>query len=223
MVRSVARSVLFCGSLMLLLAASAGCLFGGSASGDEAQDDFELMEFSDPEPTAIPVEEVELSLGINSLVLEELAYLYRRQVMLEQLSQANRDLVVVMETDVGRDPEPLGLDWVIEVHETVAESRRISDLALSMPVPEYQREKHAELFLGELRAVQVMSYGSSRLLEAATVIGPGGRNVDLLGPEEYGRFQGLMREAGYFLNRSAGLFEVETAAIGAIVGRVQIR
>ena len=223
MVRSVARSALCCGSLILLLLASAGCIFGGSASGDESEDEFGLMEFSDPEPTPIVAAEVELSLGIDSLVLEELGYLYRRQVMLEQLSQTNRDLLLVMEMDQGRDPEPAGLDWVIEVHETVAESRRISDLALSMPVPDYQREKHADLYVGELRAIQVMSYGSARLLEAATVIGPGGRNVDLLGASEYGRFQGLMREAGYFLNRSTGLFESETETIGAIVGRVQIR
>lgn len=96
-------------------------------------------------------------------------------------------------------------------------------LALGMEVPEYQRDKHADMYLSELELIQVMNFGAARLLEAATVLGPGGRTVDALGPEDYRRFEVLMREAGFFLSRSGSMLDGRIEAVGGALGGVRLR
>ena len=222
--RSSVRLLAFSGLLCLLLLSSAGCLFGGADASEG--DEFALMEFDDEEPTPEPVEERAESVSLDLLVLEEINYLYARQVMLEQLQKLNRDLTALQELETGRrggQDEDIGLDWVIDVFEVVYDADELFNLVVSLPVPDYQREKHADLFISELEAVQVMSFGSARLLEAATVIGPGGREVDGLSPYEFGRFHTLVREAGYFLRDSGSLIERQLELLSATIGRVYLR
>lgn len=213
-------------SVLLLLALAAVLLSSGCAlvrGGDEEADPdegLELLEFG-PDPTPLPVEEEIRNLSVSGLALEELNYLYHRQVLMEQLKVVNRDLEQLQSFE-GRQGGA-GLEWVIDVHDVVHEADVMFGLALTMEVPEYQRDKYADMYLSELELIQVMNFGAARLLEAATVLGPGGRTVDTLGPEDFRRFEVLVREAGFFLSRSGSMLDRRIEAVGGVLGGVRLR
>lgn len=212
-------------ALVLALAAiilTSGCALvrgGGDEEADPNQG-LEMLEFG-PDPTPIPVAEAVRDLSVSGLALEELNYLYHRQVLMEQLRTVNRDLEQLQGFEGHEGAR--GLDWVIAVHDVVHEADLMFGLALGMEVPEYQRDKHADMYLSELELIQVMNFGAARLLEAATVLGPGGRTVDALGPEDYRRFEVLMREAGFFLSRSGSMLDGRIEAVGGALGGVRLR
>lgn len=207
--------------LVLLLALSGGCALvrgGGDENADPAEG-LEILEFG-PDPTPVPVEEEVRNLAVSGLALEELNYLYHRQVLMEQLRVVQRDLEQLQGFEGGAGA---GLGWVIDVHDAVHGADLIFEQVLGMEVPEYQRDKHAEMYLSELELIQVMNFGAARLLEAATVLGPGGRTADGLELEDSRRFQVLVRESGYFLSRSGSMLDARIEAVGGALGGVRLR
>ena len=142
--------------------------------------------------------------SVRPLVLEELNYLLGHQAWLESLRQLNRDMVRMIE-ESGEDEA--GLPWVVDVHEVTRESDDVFALVLSVEIPDTQVPAHFEIYLSALQTVQVMAYGSDRLLASALVVGPSGRLVSDLGVEEEVRFKTYSREAAFFLRDAERLLD----------------
>ena len=209
------RILLTCSVLMLL---GAGCgLFGG---GEDTLE-FEVIEFEESEPTPTPpVEAVVDSVGLDPATLLKLKYLYGHQVRLGTLRRVGRDLQGLLEYD---DESDIGLDWVIEVHAVSQESDYLHERVKESGIPESQRDQYEYLFVGLLEVMDVVSFGSLRLLEAATVIGPDGRSLDTLDAGKREKFLTLLKEAGYFLGEGEEMVKEESLQVSSAIGRVGLR
>ena len=208
--------------LLVLLALSGGCALvrGGDDGEADPAEGLEILEFG-PDPTPVPIEEEVRNLAVSGASLEELNYLYHRQVLMEQLRVSQRDLEQLQRFEGGDGAA--GLGWVIDVHDAVHEADLVFEQVLGMDVPEYQRDKHADMYLSELELIQVLNFGAARLLEAATVLGPGGRTADALDLAETRRFQVLVRESGFFLSRSSAMLDARIDAVGGALSGVRLR
>ena len=205
----------------VILLLCGGCFFGGGSSEPE------LMEFTDEEPSApvaapVVAEVERLDVSVAPLVLERLNYIYSYQVWLETLRRAARDLRSVQESGSGGEESP-GLEWVIDVHEVTAEADRVFALFLAVELPATQAEAYFDLFVQGIEAVQVLSYGSDRLLAAALVVGPGGRTADTLDLAESVRFQTYLRESSVFLGSAEGILERALENASESVSGVRLR
>ena len=170
----------------------------------------------------MPVAVKAKSIGVDGLVLEEINYLYGHQVWLESLVRLNRDMASVLES-AGKSKEPVGLDWVIDVHNVTTYADEIFGLTLAKNTPVAQRESYSGLYLAELEVIQVMAFGRDRLLSAALVLGPAGRTVGVLDTGESATFNTFLREADFFLRDSERLLDQQTKLVGAALARVRIR
>lgn len=207
--------------LGVLLLFSLGCgMFGGGGNGDE----FALMEFDDPDPTPVPhgdaldtASQVPLLPGFDPGVLAEVSFLYSYQVRTETLQQVNRDLQNLLEY---KDAAEVDLEWVVDVHEVTGEADEFFEFLTGMEVPPSQRERYEYLYIGLLEAIQVMGFGSDRLLAASILVGPGGRSLLAMSREETDDFQTLLRESGFYLSDAERLIERQLEDLGDALGQV---
>ena len=190
----------------------------GGGGGDE---EFETLEFEEvpPSPTA-PVEEVVQRVGLDPEVVVRLRFLYGHQVRLAELTRLSRDLVDLVEYG---SPASVNLSWVVQVHEVTQEMDDFAKRASDAGIPESQRSQYEYLFVGLLEAVDIIGYGSLRLLEGATIIGPSGRTMETLDPAARERFLIRMGEAAYFFSEGQAMVKKESSAVGAAIGRVGVR
>ena len=216
-----------CAFLRTLIAVCVVTFLLAVACGGGGEDDFGLMTF-DGEPADGSSEGAAGSfeaprpsdVAVSGLVLEEVNYLFSHQVWLESLQQLNRDMMTSLELDTEGSP---GLDWVIEAHQLTRDADELYAFVLASDIPEAQRPTHFSLRLEGLRVVQVMAYGSDRLLAAALVIGPTGRVAADLSPGEYTRFQTYVREARFFLRDAERLLEDDIEELGGVISAVNLR
>ena len=205
------------GALLLLMV---GCSFGGGAA-----EEFEMMSFEDEgeagvsEDAAVEQPMVH-DVSVRPLVLEELNYLLSHQAWLESLRQLNRDMVRMIEES---DEDEAGLPWVVDVHEVTRESDDVFALVLGVEIPATQAPAHFEIYLSALQTVQVMAYGSDRLLASALVVGPSGRLVGDLGIEDEVRFKTYSREASFFLRDAERLLEDDFERVSDAIAQVGLR
>lgn len=204
--------------MLLLGVFLVGCgVFGGG--GEDLE--FETLVFEDVPPTPTPpVEDVVASIGLEPVLLVRLRYLYSHQVRLETLRRLGRDLQRLVEYS---SESAVGLDWVIEVHEVTEETDEVVLRATRAGIPESQRDQYEYLFVGLLRVMDVMQYGSARLLEAATVIGPSGRTLDTMNGAERERFVTLVREAERFLAEGEEMLADESKGTNGAISRLGLR
>ena len=85
---------------------------------------------------------------------------------------------------------------MIDVHEVTEEADFFFERMTGMEIPGSQREQYEYLYLGMLETIQVMAFGSDRVLAAALLVGPGGRSLAIMPPEERDRFLTLVRSPG---------------------------
>lgn len=193
-----------------------GCGGGGGA-------EFELMTFeesgSEPVDSAALQEPLVHDVDIAPLVREELNYLYRHRAWLNALMVLNRDMEQLLEESDGES----GLEWVIQVHEVTREADELFGLVLASEIPETQAPVHFEVYLGALETVQLMVYGSDRLLASALVLGPGGRLVGDLGVEEGVKYVSLSDEALFYLQQSSNLLEDRLEEVDLALSAVSLR
>ena len=195
-------------AIALLLSLSFGCgLFGGGGGSEEIP----LMEFDNPPETPVPAGEapdVELLPpvlpGFDPAVLVEVGFLYGYQVHSEALLRVNRDLQSLLEYG---GPTDVDLDWVIDVHEVTEDADDFFERMTGMDIPVSQRERYEYLYLGMLETIQVMAFGADRVLAAAILVGPGGRSLPVMTPEESDRFLTLVRESRFYLRDAENLVE----------------
>ena len=210
------RSVLAFSAMLFLLLLLPACFGGGG--------EFGLMEFEDVPPSEESPELVsqeELgSFAVSTFVLQELNYLYTHQVWLETLRRLNRDL---SELSSGHSGTGGSLDWVISVHEVIREADALFNIFSALEIPEAQRPAHQSLFLDGLEAVEVMAYGSDRLLAAALVLGPSGRTAADLSMSDRTKYYSLTRESAFFLRDSGRLIDQQIKNVTATLGRVGLR
>ena len=192
------------------------CLFGGGG-----EEEFELLEFEEvpPSPTS-PVAQVVAEIGLDPAVVVQLRFLYGHQVRVGGLRRMGQDLRRLADYE---SPAAVDLSWVIEVHAVTEEMDNFAERAASAGIPESQRKQYQYLFVDLLEAIDVVGYGSLRLLEAATVIGPSGRSLETLEPADKERFLTLMGEASYFLTEGEELVDEASKDVGAAIGRVGLR
>ena len=205
------------GALLVLMV---GCSFGGG-SGEE----FEMMSFEDEGEAGVSgdaalEQPMVHDVSVRPLVLEELNYLLGHQAWLESLRQLNRDMVRMIEESGEGEA---GLPWVVDVHEVTRESDDVFALVLSVEIPDTQAPVHFELYLSALQTVQVMAYGSDRLLASALVVGPSGRLVSDLGVEDEVRFKTFSREAAFFLRDAERLLDDDFDRVLDAISRVGLR
>ena len=212
-------------AIFVLSFSFAGCGIFGGGDGAGADQELEVLSWDDegqPVEQVIEIEEQLIVIGFDGLVLEEVTYLYTQQVGLESLRRINRDLISLIEDSKGGD-EPLGLDWVVSVHDYVRLADELFALYLGRPITDEQRADYGDVFLSGLETVQVMDYGADRLLAAALVIGPSGRSLDVMSEDEVQQFERLVREASFFLRDSSRLVELSIEEVGSAVGGVDLR
>ena len=208
---------ILCVSLVVVMA---GCSFGGGA----AEEEFELMAFEE-EGGVGDVGDGALEqplvhdVSVEPLILEELNYLLSHQAWLETLRQLNRDMLVMLESGDG----DIGLPWVVDVHEVTRESDELFAFVLGADIPATQAPAHFEIYLSALQTVQMMAYGSDRLLASALVVGPSGRLVSDLTVDDGVRFKTYSREASFFLRDAETLLEDDLEAVGDAISNVGLR
>lgn len=201
------------GSLVLL---GVGCFGGGG-------ENFELMTFEDSgteitESAAIQAPVVH-DVAVAPLIREELNYLYRHRAWVNALVTLNRDMMSLAEESETES----GLEWVIGVHEVTREADDLFALVLGTEIPETQIPAHFEVYLGTVETIQLMVYGSDRLLASALVLGPSGRVVGDLAVEEGVRYRSLMDEANFYLGRSENSLDDNLEDVNDALSAVSLR
>ena len=204
--------------VILATLSSVGC---GGMFGGEEEEEFEILEFDDAEPTPMPaVDAVIASVGIDPYVLLSLRFLYGLQVRLETLKRITRDMKGLAQYE--SDGE-VNLQWVIDVHQVTDEVEGLAKRVKSSGIPESEREQYEYLFVGLLESIDLVEYGSLRLLAAATVLGPSGRSLETMGTGEREEFVTFVREAEFFLEDGDSRTTVEIKKVGSAIGRVGVR
>ena len=212
-------------AVVLLIFSSVACGLLGGGDGESASQELEVLTWDDEgEPVveeAALIQE-QIVIGFDGLVLEEVTYLYTQQVGLESLRRINRDLISLIE-DAKQASEPVGLDWVVSVHDYVRIADELFALHLGRPTTPEQRAEYGDVFLSGLETVQVMDYGADRLLAAALVVGPSGRSLDVMSEAEVQEFERLVRESSFFLRDASRLVELSIEEVSSAVGGVDLR
>ena len=197
------------------------CLTGCGLVGGGGELEFEEIIFEDVPPTPTPlVEDVVASVGLDDALLVKLRFLYSHQVRLETLRRLGRDLQSLVEYE---GDENVDLEWVIEVHEVTEDGDEFVKRATRAGIPESEREQYEFLFIGLLEGMDVVQYGSSRLLKAATIVGPSGRSLETVESADKEQFLIFMREAAYFLEQADEMITEEVKSTNNAIGRVGLR
>ena len=205
---------------VLCLLAGLGCGLLGGGEGGDGDGEIGLMEFEHEEDDLESTEEIVRSLSLKPEVLVKVRYLYGHQVGLESIEQLNRDLRSLLEYGGAVD---VNLEWVIEVHEVTAEADELFRRLSSQRVPESQRELYSDLFIGLLDSIQVMGYGSDRILAASIKVGPSGRTLATMSDEDSEEFETLVREAGFYLTDAEQLIQKQISNVEEIIGGLRLR
>ena len=203
---------------LIFLAAAAVLLV--ACGGSDPTPVGDIMEFDDEEPVAAaPPPPGAVPLLVDPVSLEEISYLYGHQVFLESLAQSNRDLSMLLEES---RLEGAGLQWVIDTYEMDRDAQAQYEFYLTSSPPQSQFEKHLSLYQRGVQIVQVMAFGSERLLLAAVTLGPSGRSIDVMPQSDAIRFRRLAREAGYFFRDAGELIQEELGQVEQAIREVHL-
>lgn len=124
------------------------------------------------------------------------AYVYDVQAFVAEMEQSRRDMIRLLE----RAQEAGGsVEWVAQVHDAHRVSEDFRIRTYNYVLSEELAEEYVDFHAAFLEAVQLYSHGADRMLQAAIVVGPGGRNVGDLLPAERTDFQSLLSEGGFYL------------------------
>ncbi len=213
----------FLGVVFLVLALSfglggSGCGMLGLGGGGDGE--LGLLEFDSPPPTPKVAEFVQLALSFDPEVLVEVQFLYEYQVRLETMERLVRDVISLLDHS---NRSEIDLEWVIRVHETSKEVDAFFGQVTEVRVPDPLREDYDYLFFGLLESVQVMGYGTDRLLAAAVKVGPTGRTLQTMPPGEVDEFLVLMREADFYMKDAARRVDSQLDETGRAINSLRLR
>ena len=186
----------------VFLAVAPAC--GGEAEGEDMSDGLvftfdDAGDAADPAGADAPVNRDNpfARLAYDDGRYGRVAYVYDVQSLVTEMERSRRDMIRLLERS-----QELGatLDWVAEVHgaHQVSEDFRIR--AYNYVLTEDLIDEYVDFHAAFLEAVQLYAHGSDRMLQAAIVVGPGGRNVGDLLPAERTDFESLLSEGGFYLS-----------------------
>lgn len=211
----------------LLLAAGVGCGWIAGDSGDSGSDGaIELIDFGpdDPEEFQRTVQEkrVEVVQGfmLEPRTLGTVRFIYQHQVLLERLSGLLDDLESLLQDT---SPAEVDLEWVIEVHETTRAADSLFVEIIDHDVPDYLEDDYGHMYLALLDIVKFVGVSVDRALAAGLEVGPSGRSLLAMTPEERARFRVLVRESRYYLAASKELLDEQVQQVGSVAGQMTFR
>ena len=182
--------------LAVLLALFGTMIFAVGACGSGGSE-FDLLIFEDDPLPDMPSEAYGLTDKEERLV--EVSYLYNQLVILESLRGKNRDLHNLSQYGA---PTDVDLNWVVEVHTVTAEAEELLRRASEIEVPESLASFYQGPYLAFLELLQVMGFGSDRLLGASLEVGPSGRTLAVMPDPQVEVFERLVRESGFYLREA---------------------
>lgn len=211
--------------LLLLMAAGCGWIAGGSEdSGSDGA--IELIDFGpeDPQEFQRTVQEkrVEVAQGfmLEPRTLGTVRFIYQHQVLLERLDNLLGDLDTLLEDTSSTEVD---LEWVIKVHETTREADSLFVEIIDHDVPDYLEDDYGHMYLALLDVVKFVGVAVDRALAAGLEVGPSGRSLLAMTPEERARFRVLIRESRYYLAASQELLSEQVSQVGSVAGQMTFR
>ena len=212
---------------LLVLTAASGCgWISGGSGGDSSDGAIELIDFGpdDPQEFQRTVQEkrVEVAQGfmLEPRTLGTVRFVYQHQVLLERLT---RMLDRLENTLQDTSPAEVDLEWVIEVHETTRAADALFVEIIDHDVPDYLEDDFGHLYLALLDVVKFVGVAVDRALAAGLEVGPSGRSLLAMTPEERARFRVLIRESEYYLEASRELLGEQVKEVGGIAGQMTFR
>lgn len=196
-----AGRVLLCAVLAVALVAWAGCGGGGPASEEElAEEDGigEIQFVDEPTREAVPAEQVDVIgrfVQETAILLPDMEFLDTQAFYLDELQRVARDFQSHIEAG---EEEGTGLEWVVDVHETVLDWDEIQAVLAQQEFSEDHRVRYGEIYVGLVEAYYRLAFSADRVLGAAVILGPSGRVVEELALDERRRYRILLKQADYF-------------------------
>ena len=180
------------------MAAAIAC---GGSEGEDLSEGLEFV-FDDEEPAETVITDPSGPISVFARLTEDewrygrVSYAYDVSHMVGELESSRRTMVRLLE----RGQEHGGnLDWVTEVHDEHRVSEELRIRAYNYALPEELLEDYADFHAVFLEAVQLYARGSDRMLQAAIVAGPTGRNALDMAPVDRAEFYSLLSEGVFFL------------------------
>ena len=217
--------------LLLALALSllpllAGCGFISGDSGGGNDGAIELIDFGDDEPDVfqdtVQEKRAEVAQGfmLQPQTVGTVRFVYEHQVLLERLSHLLSQLESALE-DTG--PDAVDVEWVIRVHGLTRDADALFAEIIDHDVPVYLEEDFGHLYLALLDVVKFAGVAVDRALAAGFEVGPSGRSLLAMSPQEVARFNVLIREGKYYLEASKELLQEQVTEVGGIAGQMTFR
>lgn len=215
LIRMTLLALLVCVALLL-----AAC------GGEDDLSEGIIFDFSDLEPAEVSGEgEGELlpnvfaRLDIDPERLVRISYLHDMQSLTNELQVASRSLTRVVD---GGSNDP-GLDWVIAVHDAHRISEDLRVRGYGFALPEVLEEDYIDFHVSYLEGLQVYGQSVDRLLEAALLLGPGGRTVSEMTRPESVEFSSLLAEVRFFSADAEVLIARAVSDSRRLVGELRLR
>ena len=213
-------------ALFLLLPALAGCGFISGDSGGGNDGAIELIDFGDDEPAVfqdtVQEKRTEVAEGfmLQPQTVGTVRFVYEHQVLLERFNHLLSRLEAALQ-DTG--PEEVDLDWVILVLGIAQDADALFAEIIGHDVPVYLEEDFGHLYLALLDVVKFAGVSVDRAAVAALEVGPSGRSLLAMTPQETARFNVLARESRYYLEAAKELLQEQVTEIGGIAGQMTFR
>ena len=179
---------------VVLLAATA-CGEDDPAAGLDFESYINDVETSEPGAVADDTPSAYARLDGDHERLLRIAYVHDLKTLVEEVTAANRDVERL--TDDARGAET-SLPWVIQVHDMHRASMELRIRAYAYELLDPLVLDYVDFHAAFLEGVQVYSQAADRALQAAIILGPDGRTVGEMTPEQEADFLSLVGEAQFF-------------------------
>ena len=120
-------------------------------------------------------------------------------------------------------PAEVDLEWVIEVHEATRAADSLFVEIIDHDVPDYLEDDYGHMYLALLDIVKFLGVSVDRALAAGLEVGPSGRSLLAMTPEERARFRVLIMESRYYLAASKELLDEQVQQVGSVAGQMTFR
>ena len=178
--------------VLALLVAWGGC-GGGGGSGEDIEIDFDVSAFD--------------SMGegeVREVTRERLASVVFLADWLT-LVQAFESHGALMSGLGDADPESVNVGWVRRVHDASEKAQVFHGEGLRLVIPADAPANYESIFAAYVAGVEAFGFSSARLLEAAIILGPSGREFDDLEALEQLSFRSSLTQFGIYRDDAMAL------------------